>query len=200
MNRVGLGDAELDVDGVRLFPVTAGLAGFTGGVTGVAKTVMGTGLQVAVAYLRGQAERDVVMGAGVAGTAGGEEDGAEAVRRPCTKPGCPACSKSRTTPILTPAVRASCRWVSPAAIRYARIRLRADPDHERFTVGWSEDGQPHRQGGDVGHRKRPPGDMATDSIPSVFRHRRWLYHPALARYAPAVREEAVPDRHPAARR
>ena len=90
MNRVGLGDAELDVDGVRLFPVTAGLAGFTGGVTGVAKTVMGTGLQVAVAYLRGQAERDVVMGAGVAGTAGGEEDGAEAVRRPCTKPGCPA--------------------------------------------------------------------------------------------------------------
>ena len=87
MNRVGLGDAELDVDGVRLFPVTAGLAGFTGGVTGVAKTVVGTGLQVAVAYLRGQAERDVVMGAGVAGTAGGEEDGAEAIERlPLTGP------------------------------------------------------------------------------------------------------------------
>jgi hypothetical protein len=109
------------------------------------------------------------------------------------------CSKSRTTPILTPAVRASCRWVSPAAIRYARIRFRADPDHERFTVGWSEDGPPHRRGGDVGHRKRPPGRMATDSIPSVFRQSQVAVPSCACALCACCAGRAVPDRHPAAR-
>lgn len=44
---IGVGDAEVDVEGQGLLPVVAGLVRVAGAVVGVGETVVGTGLFVA---------------------------------------------------------------------------------------------------------------------------------------------------------
>ena len=60
-------------------PVVMGRTGVTGGVVGAGEAVVGAGLLVLLADLAGQAERGGVLGAGIAGEAGGEEHFAQAV-------------------------------------------------------------------------------------------------------------------------
>jgi hypothetical protein len=67
---IGLGGAELGVEGEGLLPVVAGPAQVTGSVTGVAEAIVGAGLLVLVADLAGDGEGVVVLGAGLPGQAG----------------------------------------------------------------------------------------------------------------------------------
>jgi hypothetical protein len=68
---VSVGDAEVGVEGKRLTPVAVGRVELVAGAVGVGKSVVGTGLLVAVADLGGQGERGEVVVAGQLGVSGG---------------------------------------------------------------------------------------------------------------------------------
>lgn len=70
---VGFGGAEPGVEGQRVLPVAAGLAGVSGGEAGLAEAVAGAGLLVLVAGPAGQGERGGVLGAGGASLAVAQE-------------------------------------------------------------------------------------------------------------------------------
>ncbi len=80
---IGLGDAESGVDGKRLLPLVAGLAGIASWVAGAGKAMVGASLLVPVADLPRQAESRRVLGAGVAWQPDGQEQVTQAVASLC---------------------------------------------------------------------------------------------------------------------